>query len=743
MQDLCRIKPISAAAAAVPILTRLIQTDPDEDVRQQAAHTLSYLPPTDSSIEVLSEALNDQNHWLRRSAAQAIPVHEKYLPQIIAGLSNSDREVRHTMVAKFTNIPPFRNASGERVRGKLAMSDSSSEQAFSALTAALSDSSQDVRISTCFALANIDKGAKAAVSLIALLNGADSNMRITACRALAHIGQDAKEAGPALVQLLKLDVSTRYEAAKALVQTGGARQADLPILTDRLRTDSDHPILHTRSYCAQIIGQLGDEAKDAVPDLIYAVEHDNEPQVRECAIEALGRIGAAARLAIPAIIHFLKNRAADNKRYRAAEALGVIAEPDNQLVIDALKDALQDRNEEVQRSSIKAVSNLGTTTPAVIEALKRVRFAAGSQAENDLMALRQKLSIPEDEMAMIAVTEVTEDPWASKLRDEDRVVRRSALEELLYRGPKVVDTSLVPDLVAILQAKDEDIFSRTYAAELLGKAGHAARSAVGVLIGSLHRSDEDNVCHLKSSAIDALMSIAPDDPAVLNALVLELLKDGSYSVSGSAATALARLGKNGIPYLLLALDSNERRVIYNGARALGSLGETAKEAVPPLLRVLGIRHLLSVQHLPTCGGGDGSGAVPAALASIAPNDKDVLDALIVVSQDDDFRARKGAARALREIGSPRALDAAARAEKLDAIAWAASEIEGKITKVVRAAKQGCSIHVQIVEIIGQYALSGFPATGVTWQEACAKAMQENNITLEEVEAEVHRSRTSS
>jgi HEAT repeat protein len=79
------------------------------------------------------------------------------------------------------------------------------------------------------------------------------------------------------------------------------------------------PCFTVRCSAARALGELGEAAREAVPDLIEALA-DPEPGVRDAAAAALGALGRTAKLALP----FLAEALHDPNRFvrqAAARAL--------------------------------------------------------------------------------------------------------------------------------------------------------------------------------------------------------------------------------------------------------------------------------------------------------------------------------------------------------------------------------------------------------------------------------------
>jgi HEAT repeat protein len=107
-----------------------------------------------------------------------------------------------------------------------------------------------------------------------------------------------------------------------------------------------------RISAADALGQIGPEAKEAVPALIAALK-DQEQNVRNFAANTLGQIGPEA---MPALIAALKDQEADVRSYTAM-ALGGIG-PD---AVPPLIAALKDHNVFVRSSAADALRKIDPT----------------------------------------------------------------------------------------------------------------------------------------------------------------------------------------------------------------------------------------------------------------------------------------------------------------------------------------------------------------------------------------------
>jgi HEAT repeat protein len=164
------------------------------------------------------------------------------------------------------------------------------------------------------------------------------------------------------------------------------------------------------------LGELGEKAAPAVPELIWALDHPNKGEginVADAMVSALGEIGPKAADAVPALIRYLEARkTAWHGPWRAIIALGKVhSRPD--LSIPALLQALDELKSERHRTA-HALARFGIdaapAVPAIIRLLEApdvpadyeilayvdVLRAAGPSAKNAVPVLARLLSHPED-----------------------------------------------------------------------------------------------------------------------------------------------------------------------------------------------------------------------------------------------------------------------------------------------------------------------------------------------------------
>lgn len=173
--------------------------------------------------------------------------------------------------------------------------------------------------------------------------------RYRALRAFREMGPEASSAIPALTRLLHND-QTALEAATALVAIGPKSGN---ALTKALESKSPE----VRFRAAYALGQLGADARSAVPALLALVQNSDETDVvRTHAIWALGRIGREPALVVPVLILFLKSPN-DALRSSAAFAVGGFRQ-DAKNAIPSLESLLDDTDESVRRWAAQSLQQI-------------------------------------------------------------------------------------------------------------------------------------------------------------------------------------------------------------------------------------------------------------------------------------------------------------------------------------------------------------------------------------------------
>jgi HEAT repeat protein len=191
-------------------------------------------------------------------------------------------------------------------------------------------------------------------ALEAQLQNPDVRVRLSMMNIIEALDGDAYRAAPILIRALAdPDRFVRWQAARILGKTKPLVAA-VPGLT-RLISDQD---LGVRTAAATTIGYYGDLARDALPAVIYAVNH-GDAESREIAIRTVEDFTAdVAAPAVPALAEAVFDRDVRVRR-AAAEALGKMGAVARSAE-GALRRALQEpkQDPEVLRAVSEAVLNI-------------------------------------------------------------------------------------------------------------------------------------------------------------------------------------------------------------------------------------------------------------------------------------------------------------------------------------------------------------------------------------------------
>jgi HEAT repeat protein len=148
----------------------------------------------------------------------------------------------------------------------------------------------------------------------------------------------------------------RNRAARALGRLGLLARDAIPNLVNAL----NDPEAAVRESAAHSIGLMGAEA---IPHLIVMLHHQDK-YVRRNAVWALGKLGSAASSAVPNLCHALRD-ADPRVASGAAQALGSLGVEANE-AIPALTEAMRGTNIVLCRLASKALSMIG---PAALPSL--------------------------------------------------------------------------------------------------------------------------------------------------------------------------------------------------------------------------------------------------------------------------------------------------------------------------------------------------------------------------------------
>lgn len=439
----------------------------------------------------------------------------------------------------------------------------------SALTKLLSYKEPKVKASAAFIFGKLDIMPKEALpELIAALN-TDWNYELTTM--LHRYGPGVLP--EMLAEVVLANDENSNDAGYALIGIGG--KSVVPTLMKGLES-KDNEI---RWHVAYLLGEIGPEAKDAVPALIKIVKSrptdasrtptdyevtDND--VRGWAAQALGDIGVQSETVVPLLIAALKE---DHIRLREGAAwglgkFGAKAKEAIPVLIEALKDP---------RFEVRTIRHLGDdipdhwaasalvfigvdSVPALAKALGNENVAVRRHAAHALRSLSSEAKSATDALIQAA-------------KDQDPRVRQLAVMAL--NGVELDPELAVPVLVAALD--DSDARVRCAAGDALRDYGREARVAVPKILEALKDKDAE----VRKAMIRALSTTTDAELAV--PVLARMLRDPHRDVRGVAAYVLGGFGPKArvaISALTKALDDEDDWVRDHARHALEKIDSKGK-----------------------------------------------------------------------------------------------------------------------------------------------------------------------
>lgn len=398
-----------------------------------------------------------------------------------------------------------------------------------------------------------------------------------AARALAAMGPAAEAALPELVYALQYDdPATVADVERAFVAIGA------PAVNALIRS-LQSPNFLIRARAARSLSGIGPDAQRAAPALVALITEANF-EVRDAAEAALKAIGEPSISALeaalkrdktpgrkayidllpafgpkasPALIAVLEKDDNPYLRASAAAALAGIVPPVPQTV-PALVKRLYDIQESVRSEAADALGQLGPHARAALGPL-----LIRAQTEPDALA-RQKASLA---AAAIGKADVSSLPGLSAaLRHESPEVRRSALSALV--GSDIPWASLSPLVEGALA--DSDPLLRQAAVQATASSSGDASSRLLILKRALDDASPD----VRTPAIQALGAMS-EQPDLVASELSRLLSDSNPAIRQEVIRSLGRLGKAGVPGLVLALQDSYSVLADEAGRQLVAIGPDA------------------------------------------------------------------------------------------------------------------------------------------------------------------------
>lgn len=199
-------------------------------------------------------------------------------------------------------------------------------------------------------------------ALVKKLKSTDPEQRRAAAKEIGELGSGAKDAVPALAGALKdNDKFVRRFAAQSLAKIGEPAKAARDALATTLKNPNE--AREVQEAAAQALAVAG---KQGVGPLADAVKNGSLPSsVRTRAADSLGQIGPDAKDAVPALMEALK---AQEVRLNAANALGKIG-PDAKPASEKLQEMFEKKGERDRpfkaavKDALKKINTGSSTSP--------------------------------------------------------------------------------------------------------------------------------------------------------------------------------------------------------------------------------------------------------------------------------------------------------------------------------------------------------------------------------------------
>jgi HEAT repeat protein len=347
-----------------------------------------------------------------------------------------------------------------------------------------------------------------------------------------------------------------------------------------------------RRSAAFALGRMGEDAREAVPDLVRRLHDDSDEKVRDMAASAIGDIARALKdgnaeawqQSGGMLVQILKDDQSERVRRSAAYALGAFG-PQAAGATEILKKALGDSSALVRQNAAWALGQMGTRAGNAVDGLCGCLRDKNSLVRRDAATALGSLGTA-GVKAGRPLTELVKAgrPLIELVKSElDPVVKKTALDSLAgLAGPEQADSA--KDLEPLLEEKDPEI--RLPAAIVLARiGGESATRALPVLRSALKSPD----AHTQELVTAALVNLGPNAKPAMFDLADTLNNDKNpVLVRRNAALAIAHIGaeaKPVVPALVKALKrSQPLEVRQFAAEALAQMKYPAnEEAIPAIL----------------------------------------------------------------------------------------------------------------------------------------------------------------
>ncbi len=531
------------AEAAAPAMLRLLQ-DPENDQRYMVSYALQRIQAKPEVVVpvLVNNFIRNKDNSIWNSLIHYGKSLKPYIPQFISILESEDRKRWRSAACILGAIGP------------------DAKDAIPALIRALNNEDKWIRRDMAQALGNIGPAAAQAIpALIKLLNDEDEHVRNQVAASLGKMGEKAESAVPALIELLKDDVeNVRMAAITALAEVGEKAQQALPALYKSLE-DKENSIRHA---AARTIAKIAPVEPDKITKVISALE-DQDITYLKIVMNIGGKDYHGAGEAVPVLIDLLNHE--DQNAVKYASIRLAIFEGESREGIPVFLDMLNSPDKLSKRKALQ-----------IFYIFNRYIF---EDDQDVISALAQTLENPDPEIRIQTLKVLTElGPKAkaaipnifSAFIDPNMNIRFAADNALRAMGKEAV-----PFLMKVLLNDNEVL--RCFAAGALGLIGPDAKEAVPTLTVLM----QDSRPRVRKAAVSALGLIGSEAQTAIPTLIAGL-GDPEWEVRDGSVRTLRLIGEPAISALVKALTHEQPKIRMNAAVSLGNMGYPAKDTLPAL-----------------------------------------------------------------------------------------------------------------------------------------------------------------
>jgi HEAT repeat protein len=567
-----------AARPAIPLLVQMADEPELSDVAIEALGRIG-----SPAVDELREMLVESGEQRAFRVADALSMAGGDADDAMADLLDHDDSLVRSLAASVMvsggidgdeNLAALREAmSDDAVRDAVVHHlDQMGQDGATLLTGLMDHERPAVRLDAIEAVGELGVRAEPAVDeLVAAMGHEHGPTREAAARALGGAGVLTGEVVDVLVAHLDdVYLPAAAAAAEALMDIEGAADE---LEVDTLEEALGSPAARVRIAAAVMLGRKGDEAVDALPELVQTAFAAAGRTFELVPVWiAVARLGESTEKLLPEMIDLV-----DEAQRRVAESPAgpaSLGEGGEKVAVIEMSDA----------AGLPGVLELRDVGPEALPLLVEV-------VRKDDDAMRH------DALRLIARLENEAQPAVPVLIDllghDERDTRQLAVRALGRIGPAAEPA--VGVLVDMLDETSRDLALDVIVA--LGSIGVAAAEAWPTMLELFEKTDAEDI---RMTILDSLLLMGPP-PEDLVPKVAELLDHESIEVRMSAARIIADLDEEALRLFGMLLergDEQSREVALVGYTAMGPRADKAADRLVDHVRQLeGIRLFFAVDAL--------------------------------------------------------------------------------------------------------------------------------------------------